>query len=418
MTIPDHQAPITTSQVSPIPENYSRRILLAVTGLSPQVVTETLYALAQTGEENARFFPTEVHVLTTTEGARRAQAALLHDDGGQFHALLADYPSMGRPVFDMSHVHVIGAAQGQALDDIRTPEENAKAADAITRLVAELTGDASAALHASIAGGRKTMGFYLGYAFSLFARPQDRLSHVLVSSPFENHPDFFFPPVRARRLALRDGGHVDTADAQVMLASIPVVSLRHGVPRDLLEGRASYNETVAALQDSLKPPSLRICLSGGGRVWCGDRELALPPALLAWLAWWALLAKRGAPWQTWRNDGWYEEFLALYEKLVGRDAAALEALRERVSGGVESEKKFYQESLSKLKIMLRRGLGEAGARPYLLTSQVDRGRSRQHGLRLQPEQITLEGHGLVLEAEQISTTGFARWLAATRHLDA
>ena len=42
MTIPDHQAPITTSQVSPIPENYSRRILLAVTGLSPQVVTETL----------------------------------------------------------------------------------------------------------------------------------------------------------------------------------------------------------------------------------------------------------------------------------------------------------------------------------------------------------------------------------------
>jgi CRISPR-associated protein (TIGR02584 family) len=28
------------------PSEYSRRVLLAVTGLSPQVVTETLYALA------------------------------------------------------------------------------------------------------------------------------------------------------------------------------------------------------------------------------------------------------------------------------------------------------------------------------------------------------------------------------------
>ena len=29
------------------PEHYPRRILLAVTGLSPQVLTETLYALTQ-----------------------------------------------------------------------------------------------------------------------------------------------------------------------------------------------------------------------------------------------------------------------------------------------------------------------------------------------------------------------------------
>jgi CRISPR-associated protein (TIGR02584 family) len=32
----------------------------------------------------------------------------------------------------------------------------------------------------SIAGGRKTMGFYAGYALSLYGRAQDRMSHVLV----------------------------------------------------------------------------------------------------------------------------------------------------------------------------------------------------------------------------------------------
>lgn len=170
------------------PQQFPRRILLCVTGLSPQIVTETLYALAHA---TPAFIPSEIHLLTTSEGARLAKAALLHADGGQFHALLADYPGIGRPAFDEGSIQVITGPDGQPLADIRTPEENAAAADCITALVAGLTRDEHAALHVSIAGGRKTMGFYLGYAFSLYARPQDRLSHVLVSSPFENHPEFF-----------------------------------------------------------------------------------------------------------------------------------------------------------------------------------------------------------------------------------
>lgn len=37
------------------------------------------------------------------------------------------------------------------------------------------------------------MGFALGYAMSLFGRPQDCLSHVLVSDPYERVPDFYYP---------------------------------------------------------------------------------------------------------------------------------------------------------------------------------------------------------------------------------
>ena len=54
------------------PASYPRRILLAVTGLSPQIVTETLYALAVEGEP--RWMPTEIRIITTRRGAEKARA--------------------------------------------------------------------------------------------------------------------------------------------------------------------------------------------------------------------------------------------------------------------------------------------------------------------------------------------------------
>jgi CRISPR-associated protein (TIGR02584 family) len=71
------------------PALHARRILLAVSGLSPQIVTETLYALA--AQQDAPFVPTEVHLITTREGAQRAELSLLSDDLGWFHRLCTDY---------------------------------------------------------------------------------------------------------------------------------------------------------------------------------------------------------------------------------------------------------------------------------------------------------------------------------------
>lgn len=360
-------------------QSHPRRILLAVTGLFPQIVTETLYALAvQPSQPGRPFVPTEVHLLTTAEGARLARTALLHPDGGQFHALLANYPQLGRPVFDEAHIHLIQDSQGQPLADIRTPEENAYAADTITALMADLTRDAQAALHVSIAGGRKTMGFYLGYAFSLFARPQDELSHVLVSAPFESHPEFFFPPATPRRLATRDGQHIDTADARITLAHIPVVRLRHGQPQALLDGHASFNDTVATIQRSLEPPRLTIDIASK-QVLCGATPVKLPPAQLAWLAWWAQNTLQGRGPQTWRSAD-AQGFLALYQRVVGIDAVAYENAQKRLHQGMEEE--FFQENNAKLQSELRHQLGLA-ATPYLLQGRGAR------SLALDAQAITL-----------------------------
>ena len=139
------------------PHHYEKRIILAVTGLSPQVVTETLYALAVS--RKPAFVPTEIHLLTTAEGKHRAELALLSEEPGWFHRLRRDYelPSIA---FDAGHIHTITDADGNALEDIRTPEDNDRLADQITEQVRELTADSQTALHVSIAGGRKTMGFY------------------------------------------------------------------------------------------------------------------------------------------------------------------------------------------------------------------------------------------------------------------
>jgi len=249
--------------------------------------------------------------------------------------------------------------------------------------MAQLTRDTQAQLHVSIAGGRKTMGFYLGYAFSLFARPQDELSHVLVSAPFESHPEFFLPPATPRRLPTPTGQHIDTADARITLARIPSVRLRHGQPQALLDGHASFGETVAAIQQSLEPPHLHIDLPAR-RVQCGPKTITLPPAQLAWLAWWAqqTLQQRGP--QSWRSAD-ADAYLALYRRVVGIDAAAFENAQKRLADGMEKE--FFEQNNAKLERTLKAQLGFA-ATPYLLATSGKRPHTAR-GLRLHAQDITL-----------------------------
>lgn len=225
------------------PGRWPRRVLLAVSGLSPQIVTETLYALAVAAEPAERFVPTEIHVLTTTEGAQRVRLALLSEQPGGFHALRRDY---GLPpiTFGDAQIHLVPGADGQPLPDIRDEADNARMADAITALVRDITADPASVLHVSMAGGRKTMGYYAGYALSLYGRAQDRLSHVLVSAPFESSFEFYYPTPASRVIQVAGGRLADAATARVSLAPIPFVRLRPLLPPALLDGSAGFAEVV------------------------------------------------------------------------------------------------------------------------------------------------------------------------------
>lgn len=341
---------------------YSRRVLLAVTGLSPQVVTETLYALAVAAPEP--FIPTEVQLLTTAEGAERARLSLLHENTAWFHRLRADY-ALPDILFGPGQIHLLTDADGNPLADLRTPDDNTQAADAITERVRLLTADPDSALHVSIAGGRKTMGFYLGYALSLFGRPQDRLSHVLVSPPYESHPEFYYPTPDSRVIYTPPPHNrpYDTRDARITLAEIPFVSLRHGLPDALLAGQASFRATVDAARAALAPPRL-VLDPARRRIQAAGQLLQLPPAQFALLALFAHRAQLGAPplaapSKEVADRDWSRLRLAELEQACGFHLP--DSVEKALTKGVDEA--YFSQHLSRLRKLLKQRLGPA-AGPY------------------------------------------------------
>lgn len=364
------------------PETYPRRTLVVVTGMSPQVVTETTYALAVATKP--AWLPTEVRLVTTRKGARIAERDLLQSGGGWFHRLRRDYqlPAID---FDAQSIHTLSQDDGEPMDDIQTPADNTAAADAITQLLCELTRDDEGALHVSIAGGRKTMGFYLGYALSLYGRAQDRLSHVLVSPPYESHPEFFYPTPTASRIRTRDGDRVDARDARVGLAEIPFVRLREGLPQDLLEGKIRFHDAVEAAQRALGPVELVIDLRGQ-RVCAGGRNFHLPPVQLALLAWLARRQKSGLEWLRRPSDGAPEReygvaLMREYNTAVG-PMGANDRTAKRLAEGMDAS--FFSETKSKLHTSLKKALSWREAAVYEVCSV---GEPATYGLDIDPNAI-------------------------------
>jgi CRISPR-associated protein (TIGR02584 family) len=360
----------------------SKRILLAVTGLSPQILTETLYAL--TVVQTPTWIPDEIHLITSKEGAERARLSLLDPNAGQFHAFCHDYPVAKKIQFTAKNIHLIKDEHGQPLSDIRSPQDNARAADAIHALIRQFTADPASELHVSIAGGRKTMGFYLGYCLSLTARPQDKLSHVLVSDPFESLPDFYYPPATPRLLHTRDGRPIHTADARIMLAEIPFVRLRPLLPAAALAPELSFSDAVAATQAHLEQPCLHINVALR-KIYCGRTQLSLAPQLFAWYAWLARSAEQGQP-PVRHTDADPAEFLDLYAQIVSRDAVDWEKAANLLGDGFPKE--FFEQKCAKVNAHIKKALG-LSATPYLITRQGQRPLSR-YSLSLGSENIVCE----------------------------
>lgn len=394
---------------------HPKRILLAVTGLSPQVVTETVYALAV--QRTPGWCPTEVHVITTRRGADNVRLRLLSDDPGWFARLRRDY-DLPPIAFDESRIHLIEHRDGRALDDIRDDGDSAAAADTISAVVRTLTADADSALHASIAGGRKTMGYLLGAAMSLYGRPQDALSHVLVEPPFEAHPEFFYPTPQSRVITAldRSGEALDCRQARVWLGEIPFVRLRQHLPAALGAQRLSFAELIGRANRVLQAedwhldPGEPLLAVGDQRIGLSDRDWALLLLLGACTrlqsgipapskaeradAQWAQLARERLL-QAWREEGlsaarraadlidaWMRDvgdtrsrqFAQEFEQTLSRLRRKLRTQLglpkfdfERRAPGARGNRRAYALALPAARVRLRRIGGEAG------TANIERG---------------------------------------------
>lgn len=378
---------LKASKTTSIP---GRRILVCVTGLSPQIVTETLFALAVAAP--TPWIPDEIRLITTQRGADNARLSLLSDHPGWFHQLLKDW---GLPpiAFDAAHIEVLRDSAGRALDDIRDDRDNQFAADGIAHLIRQLTEDEHSEIHASIAGGRKTMGFFMGYAMSLWGRPQDKLSHVLVSAPFESQPEFFYPTPTARVIQPRERGQdpLDASTAKVWLGDIPFVRLRKLLPPSLKAESTGFAQAVAAANRALDQIDLEIDIAQAC-VRINQQRIALPPmqwGLLSLLAWRCQqqLPPLRAPLKEVDDPKWRAMVQSELTQALGEmnipDSLNLRLNQSKPMGGTVSEQ------LSKMEKTLR----NSGALPLsgLIARENIGTISRQQGYRLtlQPERVRI-----------------------------
>lgn len=232
-------------------------VLFLVTGMTPQIITETVWALVCDPDNDNPWVPDEIHVLSTDDGLNQIRSRLFSEkEGFKFAKFQEEYPQLASITFDGSdnYLHVIKDHDGNILKDLKTPDDNELAANLICQMVREFTERDEVALHVSIAGGRKTMGFYAGYALSLYGRAQDKMSHVLVDERYELARDFFYPSVSDDVFVTnRDGIELRTKDAQIWLANIPFVRLRSSLNHDGMIANKTFSEVIETLNLSLKP---------------------------------------------------------------------------------------------------------------------------------------------------------------------
>ena len=352
--------------------DMSRNILLLVTGMTPQIVTETVYGLAIQSKGNMpAWVPDEIHVISTQDGLNQIRNRLL--DQGNFRRLLEDY-QLPDIAFSEANLYCITNAAGELLKDLKTPDDNERAADTICELVRQFTADENTSLHVSIAGGRKTMGFYAGYALSLYGREQDRMSHVLVEERFETVSDFYYPTPDTRFVTNRDGKTLDAKEAQVWLATIPFVRLRSSLAPHALVDKASFSDVVESINDLAQPVS--ITLNGLKQtVIIKDKICDLPPRDFAFYLWFVKrkLAGRegisrpieGVPFDS-------QEYIALYEG----------------SRDIEFNQAYFDQTKSRLQTSFKKAFGAEIAK-RIMPTQAD-GRGGPYELTIHPDHIQLQ----------------------------
>lgn len=219
-----------------------KNILICVSGLTPQIVTETFYCL--TVQKKIKI--DEVYIITTKRGR---DVVIGIDDAPHIPKTalkkelknLCQKHKIKMPLFDNNDKHIITAKEESLeLSDIRTDKHNVLFPNRVCEFIRKISLDPDCTLYCSISGGRKTMGVHLAFALSLFGRENDKLLHVLTSE--ENEFKGFYPINKNEAKALE-------------ISEISFVRLRSFIKKDEPDNEIlahNYKEIVDYTQKQLK----------------------------------------------------------------------------------------------------------------------------------------------------------------------
>mgnify|MGYP001028997764 CR=1 FL=1 len=366
------------------------RTLVFVAGATPQIITETVWALCQEGRPVPK---TQIFALTTTAGRDHIRRALF-GRGGKWAALRRTWPAARKFSFRLEDVKLIPGPHGEPLEDVRSTNDSTAAGNFIMDFVRTHTQPGSPPLHASIAGGRKTMGYLLATAMMLYGRVDDELSHVLVRPPEIEATDFFFPPRSGKLVRIKTSSgevrSVSRNDIHIDLAPLPFPRLRLLSQHGDLDAE-SFAELVERLQDRLLQfvrPEIEVDVSQH-RLSCGGEDIEISP-LRAGI--YALLALRrkvhpaGTP-----CPGCERCFVSAAEVSTSLKKRLRELMSsvESVAVGPNWSERNFRPEISKLNKTLKRKLGAASA-PYEVQIRGER-RHRLYGVGAAPELLHVRG---------------------------
>lgn len=248
----------------------TKNILICVSGLTPQIVTETLFCLAVKEKTPID----EIYVLTT----KRGREVILGKDShpvtpktslkNEIENLCKKY-KIKKPLFAENDNHIIVAKEESIeLPDIRTDKDNILFPNKVCEFIRDKSSDPTSTLYCSITGGRKSMSVHLANALSIFAREQDKLLHVLTK---EEHEFKGFYPMNKK----------EAEDLE--LSEIPFVRLRSILAADVKQEKLlklNFDEIVKHTQTQLKiyAPSNKLILDMQRReIRFGNGKISLEP---------------------------------------------------------------------------------------------------------------------------------------------
>jgi CRISPR-associated protein (TIGR02584 family) len=390
----------------------SRRVLFATMGATPQILAETLWALAQDG-----WTPDEAHVVTTARGRDALSEA--RRDGGEL------CPPRTPDHFEI----VVPATESGEVDDILTADAAEAMANAVLRTLAGLARDPNTELHVSIAGGRKTMSADAALAASLVCRPQDRVSHVLVSPLAYEANRSFWRPDQTSPCVDHFGKPLDPKAAHVRLVEVPTPRLRYSIGDPDALARLDFRQVVDEINAARGAGGIVLNVFANALDYAG-RRVELSPvhfALYRWLA--------AARIENWRgagpagagpeHRGWIsyeaiceggapfppliEVYIRFIEEALGgatqadrsveavrtcfakrEPDASWRALRARDADPIALFKRHIRPELSRLRRALVNGFGQILAARVCPVHPKVRGEALRFGLAFAAEEISIQ----------------------------
>ncbi len=263
-----------------------KHIVVISCGTTPQIVTETLWALKV--QKNIDW--ADCYVITTSTGEKILYSPSFLTHWRKLNQTLGSTPSRG--LMQPNILTITDELNWIAYGNI------------VLSLLARLTCDPDTVVHVSLAGGRKPMSVLLAFGIALFGRECDQLYYVLANDEF-SASGAFYPD--------------EPASSAITVTDIPYIRLRPFLDKYIQTEpeQLSYSMLVALTQDrlyaSLAPRcaeldlrSRYLCIDGT-KIHLSLRELAV--------YWWIATAEQPIPWGKRLPDNEWIRFLNLYDRL-------------------------------------------------------------------------------------------------------